>query len=100
MTNLKEEISSYNTNDIMSFFSNNKVLVAALAGVAAGIAIAAILGSDQAKKAYNTLSDTASDLSDKAVETWDSSKEKVKEAAQNVVGKAKSTTSRAKAGVE
>jgi hypothetical protein len=88
MTNLKEEISNYG-NTFSTFFTDNKVLVAALAGLAAGVALASILGSDKAKTAFNSLSDTASDLKDKAIDAWDSNKEIVAETAKKVAGKAR-----------
>lgn len=91
MADLKEEISKYG-NTFSTFFTDNKVLVAALAGLAAGVALASVLSSDKAKTAFNNLSDTASDLKDKAMDAWDSNKEIVTETAKKVTGKARQKT--------
>jgi hypothetical protein len=48
-----------------SFLNQNKLMIAALGGVAAGISLAGILGTEKAKKIVDTLGSSVSDFTNK-----------------------------------
>lgn len=54
--------------DVQSLVSDNKVLLAAIGGVALGVTLASILGIDKAKKIVETIGNSASNLTNKLKE--------------------------------
>lgn len=97
MVNLKDQLSSH-TNNSSSFFAGNKLLLGILAGIAAGVVIARLIGTE---KVYDTLSSTANDLTNKAKDAWDKNKDTIKDTAASAIDTARNTADKArvKAGV-
>jgi|GEM_PF-4589031 len=54
---------SFYKKSLKPFVSDNRVLLAALGGVAAGITIAGILGTERAREVVHTVEDSVKDFS-------------------------------------
>lgn len=65
----KKKNKSFYKNNVKPFVADNKVLLAVLGGIAAGISIAGILGTEKAQQIVGSIGDTAKDYTQKIKET-------------------------------
>ena len=66
---------SYYKKQLKSFFKGNRVILAALGGVAAGISIAGILGTEKAQQMLHAVEGNLKDFSDKVANSIGKSSE-------------------------
>jgi hypothetical protein len=83
-TNKVNEVYS---ESVKPFFSKNQVWLAALAGAAAGIAIASLLSTEKGKAILNNIGNSASQLADQVKTNF--TKEKLTETFNKVTSKVK-----------
>ena len=72
----KNKNKSFYKKSIQPFLSDNRVLVAALGGAAAGISLAGLLGTEKAKQIIDQVGDAARNISNRITDSVDFSQEK------------------------
>ena len=58
----RKDKKSYYKKELVAFISNNRVVLAALGGVAMGIALANLLGPEKARKFLSVIEDSVKNL--------------------------------------